>query len=208
MKKKIIFIFLLIGAIGVFLSFHASLSAEKYVRRIYQSLRENDIEKALVLLDKGADKYPRRLDIRFGKISLCQLNRDILCMRQGIKSVLEQSARPGNVWLWKNDETVDVSFMLGSIQEYQKFFFDNEYDEALSDTARLILEIYPDHFESLNVLGVLALINNDCDAAKKYLDKARKSAPTDSVIKKNYSRYLKQCSTDRIRLLRNSFIAF
>lgn len=208
MKKETLFILLLIGAICILFHLYVPASAEKYVRRINQSVRENDIEKAFALLDEAAVKYPQRLDIQFGKIFLCQLTHDILCMQEGIKSVLEQSTRPGNVWLWENNETVGIPFMLDTIQTYQKFFFENEYDDALSDTAHMILKAYPDHFESLNGLGILAVINNDCAAAKKYLDKARKLAPTDILIKKNYSQYLKRCPSENILMLKESVSTF
>lgn len=208
MKKETLFILLMIGAICILFCFYAPASAEKYVQRINQSVRENDIEKAFALLDEAAVKYPRRLDIRFEKIYLCLRNHNIPCIPEVIKSVLEQSTRPGNVWLWENNEPANNLFMLELVQVYQSFFYENDYDDAFSDIAHMILKAYPDHVESLNGLGILAVINNDCAAAKMYLDKARKLAPTDILIKKNYSQYLKRCPSENILMLKESVSTF
>lgn len=197
MKLKYIFVFFLVIIIAlggyVYYTTYAYASSETYVKRVNERFKQNDMEGAITLLEKAAKHYPQRLDFKFGKIYICQVTKDIACMQKGIEEVIEQSTKQGNAWLWLNDESVDNKFMLDSIQAYQKFFFDEQYDDTLMHTSQIILNAYPDHYESLNGVGILHLFKKDCAEAKKYLDKARNLAPTDPLIKNNYTQFLKRC---------------
>lgn len=156
-----------------------------------------DFDKAIEYLDKGIEKFPNRLDMRFGKIAAFRKIENYRIFTDEIVKAIDYSNVNKNQWLWTNDESVKEpkKVFLSSLQDYFVQVYDSgdENIEYLKTIAENVLKYYPDSVENLSNLAIYYMLKKDYENALTHLLKAEKLAPADPVIVGNiaWTYYLK-----------------
>lgn len=164
------------------------------------------LSKGFGWINKGIEKYPNRLDMRFGKIYMFGKIKDYEAFTKEIIKTIDYSAINENKWTWADGKPVDKpqEFILSSIQEYQNQLY-NTGDDALLDNmkriAEEVLKYYPNHVESLSNLSIVYLLQGQYDKAFEPLLKAEKLSPEDYIVLSNIAQAykLKGDSTNAIK---------
>jgi tetratricopeptide (TPR) repeat protein len=144
---------------------------------------------ALEYIDKGIEKFPNRLDMRFGKIYALGQNLQYEDFTAEIVKAVDYSNINKNQWLWEDDKPVEnpQKFMLNAIQDYSVQLYD-EGDEHLDKfklIAETVLKYYPESVENLSNLSIVYLLKGDFEKALVSLLKAEKIAPKDTIVLNN-----------------------
>lgn len=159
------------------------IQPEKYYNEKY-------FDKAIKYIDKGITKFPKRLDMRFGKIYILGDSENYVQFTSEIIKAIEYSNEIKNDWTWTDDKKLEDSkdFMLGSIQKYVTQLYNTGKDELLENMKNIsetVLIYYPDHIESLSNVSIVYLIRKEYDKGLEYLKKAEKINPEDFVVLAN-----------------------
>jgi len=153
------------------------------------SYNKTDFDKAVSYLNKGIEKFPNRLDMRFGKVYAFGQIEDYKTFTGEIIKTIDYSNVNKNQWLWMENKPVKEpkKFMFDAIQDYvgQLFDADDEASENIKPIAETVLKYYPESVENLSNLGVYYLIKKDFDNALIPLLKAEKLAPADFIVLNN-----------------------
>lgn len=154
------------------------------------TFNKEDFDKAAAYLEKGIEKFPNRLDMRFGKIYALGQIEDYRTFTAEIVKAVEYSSVNSNQWLWTGNKPVSQpgkKFMLDAVQDYVGQLFDagDEYAANIKTIAETVLKHYPDSVENLSNLAIYYLITKDFDNALVPLLKAEKLAPTDFIVLNN-----------------------
>lgn len=162
-----------------------------------ETFEKKDFDKAIEYISRGIEKFPNRLDMRFGKTAAYGKIDDYKNYSSEIVKAIDYSNVNKNQWLWLEGKSLSdgKDFMLKTVQAYVVQIFDADEDtEFIKTIAETVLKYYPDSVENLSNLAISYMIKDDYDNALVHLLKAEKLAPTDSVIIGNiaYSYYLKK----------------
>ena len=154
------------------------------------------LNKGFVWIDKGIDKNPDRLDMRFGKIYIYGQVEDYENYTKEIIRTIDYSALNKNQWTWTDSEPLEdaLEFMLGSIQDYQVQLYNTENDSLLDHMKKIagsVLQYYPDHIPSLSNLSIVYMIQKEYGKALEPLLKAEKINPRDFVVLSNIAQAYK-----------------
>lgn len=147
------------------------------------------LQKGFNCIDTGIDKYPARLDMRFGKIyALGQLEHYDAFTNEIIK-IIDWDNKFDHQWTWTDNVRVTnpKQFFLHAIQDYVVQLY-NAGDEQLmrmQQVAQAVLKYYPAHVESLSNLAITFGLQGNYDSALEALFKAVKIAPRDAVVLNN-----------------------
>jgi len=158
------------------------------------------LKKGFEYADKGIEKNPSRLDIRFGKVYMYGETENYSDFTAEIIRTIDYSAIIKNKWTWEDNKPVDdpkgpKAFLLSSIQTYQIQLYNTENDsllENMKQIANAILKYYPDHVESLSNIAVVYMIGKEYDKALEALLKAEKIAPRDVIVLNNIAQAYKR----------------
>ena len=146
-------------------------------------------DKGIFYIDQGIEKFPNRLDMRFGKIYALGQIEDYKAFTGEIVKMIDRSSVNKNQWLWIDDKPVDEpkTFMLNGVQDYVTHLFESGEANAenIKTIAEAVLKFYPDSVENLSNLAVFYLLKGDFDNALTPLLKAEKLAPTDFIVLNN-----------------------
>lgn len=154
------------------------------------------LSKGFDWINKGIEKHPNRLDMRFGITYMFgQIEDYENFTKENIKTI-EYSSINKNKWTWADSKPVDdpEKFLLGSIQDYQVQLYNTGNDSLLNNMKRIaetVLKYYPDHIESLSNLSIVYLIKKNYDEALEVLLKAEKLVPTDYIVLSNIAQAYK-----------------
>ena len=154
------------------------------------------LSKGLNWINKGIEKHPNRLDMRFGKIYMFGQIEDYENFTKEIIKTIDYSATNKNKWTWADSKPLDdpKEFMLSSIQNYQLQLYNTENDDLLNNMKRIaetVLKYYPDHIESLSNLSIVYMIQKQYDNALEPLLKALKINPKDYIVLSNLAQAYK-----------------
>jgi len=158
---------------------------------------ESDLlKKGFDYIDKGIEKYPNRLDMRFGKIYMLGETEDYEKFTTEIIKTVDYSSINKNKWTWSDNKPLDDSkdLLLSSIQDYQVQLYNTENDDLLDNMKRIseaVLKHYPDHVESLSNLSIVFMLQNQHDKALEPLLKAEKLNPKDYIVLSNIAQAYK-----------------
>ncbi|MCL1972365.1 MAG: tetratricopeptide repeat protein [Endomicrobia bacterium] len=147
-------------------------------------------------INAGIEKYPERLDMRFGKIYMCGETGDYETFTKEIIDTIEYSGKIQNKWMWTDGKILEnpQEFMLSAIQDYQVKLYNTENDDLLENMkliAETILKYYPEHVESLSNLSLVHSLRKEYDKALELLHSAEKIAPQDVVVLSNIAQIYK-----------------
>jgi tetratricopeptide (TPR) repeat protein len=148
------------------------------------------LSKAIKYANTGIDKFPDRLDIRFGKCYLLQQIGDYDNFTKELIKTVEYSRVNKNNWLWSENKKQEdgEGFMLGTIQTYLKELYDTEDDHLLPYMVQIgeaTLKYYNTNVEILSTTAVALLLTKNYDKAIDYLKQAEKLHPTDFIVLNN-----------------------
>lgn len=148
------------------------------------------LDKGFDWINNGIEKFPARLDMRFGKVYALGQIEDWYGFTAEITESIQYSDEISNKWLWTKNKPVDDAeiFFLGSIQGYQSQLYNTEEDSLLENMREIseqILKIYPNHFESLSNIAVTYMMTGQYREAIPPLLAAEKIAPTDNIVLSN-----------------------
>jgi len=146
------------------------------------------LKVAYTLIDSGIARFPERLDMRFGKISVLGDTKNYNEYTKEIIFAVDYSSTIKNDWKWidnapvKNDKK---KFFLGSIQEYINLMLETK-NEGLLDNVRKIAEevmaFYPKEAEFISDDAITFMLKEDYDNALKIFAVAEKIAPHNSIV--------------------------
>jgi tetratricopeptide (TPR) repeat protein len=145
--------------------------------------------KAINYANTGIDKFPNRLDIRFGKCYLLQQIEDYENFTKEVIKTVDYSQINKNNWLWTENKKQEDSetFLLETIQSYLKQLYDTEDDNLLPNMIQIgeaTLKYYT-HIEILSTTSVALMLTKNYDKAIEYLKQAEKLNPKDFVVLNN-----------------------
>ncbi|MBP1644911.1 MAG: hypothetical protein H6Q16_486 [Bacteroidetes bacterium] len=148
---------------------------------------QNILSKGFEWINKGIEKHPNRLDMRFGKIYIYGQLEDYDNFTKEILKTIDYSSKNKNNWTWSENKPVEDAkkMFLGSIQDYQIQLYKTENDSLLNNMKQIaerILKYYPDHIESLSNLSIVYTIYKQYDKAIDYLLEAYKINPKDFIV--------------------------
>lgn len=154
------------------------------------------VDKAFAKIDEGISRYPNRLDMRFGKCYVLGEIKDWERFTNEIITTINYSAVNKNQWTWANNEPVEDGqyFLLTSIQDYQVQLYYTGDDALLKNMRRIgnaILELYPDHVESMSNISISYVSEKEYDKAIAILQKALKLNPEDYIVITNIAQAYK-----------------
>ncbi len=148
-------------------------------------------------IDKGIKLFPNRLDMRFGKTYMLGEIEDYENFTQEIIKAVNYSSVNQNNWVWKDDKPLDKpkEFLLSNIQTYQIQLYNTNNDDLLLNMKRIaeaVLNLYPDHIESLSNLSIVYMLQKNYDEALTVLLKAEKLNTKDHIVLNNIAHAYKQ----------------
>jgi len=154
------------------------------------------LKKGIDYIDKGIEKHPTRLDMRFGKIYMLGKTEDYEKFTTEIIKTVNSSDVIKNKWTWTDGKPQDnpKEFMLDAIQDYQVQLYNTENDNLLDNMKRIaetILKYYPDHVESLSNLSIVFMLQKQYDKALEPLLKAEQVNPKDYIVLSNIAQAYK-----------------
>jgi tetratricopeptide (TPR) repeat protein len=147
------------------------------------------LAKGFEHIDAGINKYPARLDMRFGKTYVLGQLGNYEAFAAEIIRAIDYSKSINHQWTWNNNQKLKdpEEFLLSTVQKYvvQLYNAGDEQLDRMKSISETVLKYYPDHVESLSNLSIVYSLKNDHDAALACLLKAEKIAPTDFIILNN-----------------------
>jgi tetratricopeptide (TPR) repeat protein len=147
------------------------------------------LSNAIKFANRAIEKFPNRLDIRFGKCYILAEIGDYDNFTKEIIKTVEYSQVNKNNWLWtenKKQEDAENS-MLATIQSYLKQLYDTEDDNLLPNMIQIgeaTLKYY-NNVEILSTTSVALMLTKNYDKAIGYLKLAEKMNPKDFIVLNN-----------------------
>ena len=177
---------------------------------MYGAVRQDSVllEKAYDWLDKGIQKHPDRLDLRYGKIT-CLLGRgDYKRFLKDVQSALDYSLVIKNHWKWTLDEQLPIEegqeIFLNGMQDYFVSCFEantSESESAAMELVKMVLKYYPDDMKfRTNQATVYYMKGEYVVALQQYLN-LLEDYPNDTILLGNiaYIYTLKEDKPNAIR---------
>lgn len=158
------------------------------VEKIYY---DNDLlNRALKAIDSGIEKFPTRLDMRFGKLYALKQHENWNDFTKEIIKTIDYSNKINNQWTWTNNEMVEdpKTFLLDNIQSYLNMIYDTGDDLLLINMREIserVLKYYPNHIESLSNISITYLLTGKFEKGLEILLKAEKINPKDAIVLSN-----------------------
>jgi len=165
----------------------------------------NELEKGFSRIRAGIEKFPDRLDMRFGQIYALGQIKNWDEFTEKIIATVNQSASNGNVWTWTKNKKLEDSknFFLSAMHDYQVQLYNTGDDDLLlymRKIAQSILVHYPEHIESLSNVSITYMLLEEYDKAIAALIKAEEVNPKDYIVLSNLAQAYLQ-SGDKAKAL-------
>ncbi len=164
-------------------------STDRAVGFISSGIRydSKEIKLAFDKINTGIDKFPDRLDMRFGKIYVLGQIKKWDQFTEAVIKTVNYSVTNNNQWMWNNNEKRDdgKELFLTSLQDYQLDLYDQNDDDLLPSMRKIanaILAHYPEHIESLSNLAITHMAVGEFEKGLVSLLKAEKVNPKDHIV--------------------------
>ena len=154
------------------------------------------LNKAIKYANTGVEKFPNRLDIRFGKCYLLQQIGDYDKFTKEIIKAVEFSQVNKNQWLWTENKKVEdgEKLLLETVQSYLRDLYDTEDDSLLLNMIQIgevTLKYYKSSVEILSTTSVALTLTKNYDKAIEYLKEAEGINPKDFIVLNNIAQAYK-----------------
>ena len=144
---------------------------------------------AQTYLLKGIEKYPRRLDMHFGRIFSLQEKGDYRQEIEHILTLLELHQETQDDWCWSDGEKMEnpAEEISNSVQEYIYTIFNTPVPniDGIEKVSNKMLEIYGPDVESYTNLGVCSLFKEDLFSALAHFLAAYEVDSEDAIVISN-----------------------
>ena len=148
------------------------LSSRETINDSLYKLSQKTIDEAIVL-------FPKRLDLRFGKIHSLGDFGDFNAFSFTIIQTIDYSKKINHAWLWAEDKPLEDSenFFIDAIQSYSNTLYQNKLDDNLKQVASKMYSVFPNDIFVISTYGVTFLLENKNEEALELYLKAEKINP-------------------------------
>ena len=143
------------------------------------------------ILAAAAEKFPHRLDIHVGRMSICERADDMKPLEHAALAMLDAVAAQGDKLRWMDDAPIAGPLeekVVGEIHGRIRLLFEKEKpetDKAGYGIARAGLKLYPKNVKLLNIAAVYHTYNNEWAEARALFIKASEADPDDLLVQLN-----------------------
>lgn len=167
------------------------------VSETFSFCNEPMADSALMVINAAIERYPTRLDMRFGKIYFLGSISHWDDMADEIVGMLDYSDQIGHSWVYPNMDGGMKELLSESILDYQLMMYNTlgDWDNMqYADSAMLMrmrrvakrtIQVFPQDIPAINMLAITYTSFKDYDNAIKYLLRAEQLDPTDEVVLQN-----------------------
>ena len=167
------------------------------VSETFSFCNEPMADSALMVINAAIERYPTRLDLRFGKIYFLGSISHWDDMADEIVAMLDYSDQIGHSWVYPNMDGGMKELLSESILDYQLMMYNTlgDWDNMqYADSAMLMrmrrvakrtIQVFPQDIPAINMLAITYTSFKDYDNAIKYLLRAEQLDPTDEVVLQN-----------------------
>lgn len=147
-------------------------------------------QKAIYTIEKGIERFPNRLDFRFGKCFALKEFELYKPLTEELIKTINYSAVNKNNWFWFENKAVDSpeNFLLEAIQSYMIKLYSSE-DIGLLTNMKLIgecaMKYYPNNVPIMSSTAVAYMLTKDFDKSISYLKRAEALNPKDLIVINN-----------------------
>lgn len=142
----------------------------------------------------GIAKFPKRLDLRFGRIFALGEAKKFDVFTDEILEVIKISKATDLDWIWQDNKPLDdkVNFFKNAIQDYQNTLYNEKEDANMMKIAVAMVAYFPNDEIVLSTLGSCYLLDNKPSEALPIFLKANAINSDDTIILNNLGEtYLK-----------------
>jgi tetratricopeptide (TPR) repeat protein len=138
-------------------------------------------------LIKGIKLYPKRLDLRFGKIYALGTVERFDVFTKEILDALDYSKTINHKWIWSENKPLqdEIIFIKSSVQDYQNTLYQNKQDENMKKIAVKMNAVFPNDAIILSTLGSCYLMADDFKGALPIFLQANSIDANDTIILNN-----------------------
>ena len=156
---------------------------------LYSEMTQNDSVFAISqkIIDEGIKLFPKRLDLRFGKIYALGDAKKYDAFTNEILNVIQLTKASNFDWLWDENKLLDdaINFFKNAIQDYENTLFNERQDASLKKVALAMKDFFPDDPIALSTLGSSYLLEDNNNEALALFTKAIQLSPDDTIIMNN-----------------------
>lgn len=173
-------------------AFMLSDSTDNIVGSISEAVEWNDslFEMAREILSRGIEKYPDRLDMRFGYCAALEMRGRYSKLADMLEQTLDYGSRIDYAWLWTDGKPLDnpVDVMLDSMWDYSHMVYETEDDALTYRICSDILKYFPDELRFINMCGAIKYFEGSKEDALNYFRQALTLSPQDEIVMSNIAR--------------------
>lgn len=139
--------------------------------------------EAIKVIDLGIERFPDRLDFRFGKATACNVAERWDELTSTAINILEQNRKNNCRWTWTDNVVLPADSVTEILLEGIHEFEGNLYGEpGCEKVLDLNIAVFPDDYVALNTKGVLAFDSGDNTKAIEFMELAHNANPDDTLI--------------------------
>lgn len=173
-------------------AFMLSDSTDNIVGSISEAVEWNDslFEMAREVLSHGIEKYPDRLDMRFGYCAALEMRGRYSELADMLDRTLDYGSRIDYAWFWTDGKPLDspVGVMLDSMWDYSRMVYETENDALTYRICSEVLKYFPDELRFINMCGAIKYFEGAKEDALGYFRKALVLSPQDEIVMSNIAR--------------------
>lgn len=163
----------------------AKLALLRHTERIKRI--DNNMNKSSEYINNGIQKFPDRLDMRFGKCYILIESKQYKELTEEVVRTVERSALNKNKWFWMNNVPKEdgEGFLLDNIQGYIRALYDTGDDSLLTNIltiGKVTLKYYPNSIPILSSTAVILSQRNEYAEAITLLLKAESINGNDIIV--------------------------
>lgn len=150
-------------------------------------LDEEKINQTIDILTEGISKFPDRMDLRKGKISILVEAKMWDALAADVIDVIRHSSVNKNRWRTSLDQKVQDGYydMFETVQSNFGILVDYDELELAEEIVDAALKYYPKDPVFLSDKAAFHYFRGDLESALKLYKKASKADPSDMLIKQN-----------------------
>ncbi|MES2487029.1 MAG: hypothetical protein V4581_13925 [Bacteroidota bacterium] len=150
---------------------------------------EGHVNKALDFIDAGIKKFPKRLDMRFGKVYLLGKVSYKSFVKE-IVTTLDYHAKIKGKWLWTDNKTIEEANIKvpDNLHSYCLVLYNAEDDSLMPDMLQVAeagLKQFPNDVVLLSDASIAHMLMNQYDKGLVYMLRAEKIDPEDTIVLSN-----------------------